>query len=53
MLNTLIELTKGMWFKPISEFNDTVYNGAEVGKIIDLSGAKEFSSTNVCKAFWI
>jgi hypothetical protein len=46
MLNTLIELTKGMWFKPISEFNDTVYNGAEIGKIIDLSGAEEFSSTN-------
>lgn len=45
-LEMLIELTKGMWFKPISELKNIVYNGSEVEQSIDLTGAKECYSTN-------
>lgn len=46
MLQMLAELTKGWFFRPMSDFTKLVLNGEEVLKAIDTTGCVEFGTFN-------
>lgn len=46
MLQMLVELTKGWFFLPMSDFTKLILNGEEVLKAIDVIGCVEFGTFN-------
>lgn len=46
MIGMLNELTKGMWFEPMSKFSQIVYNADEIIPLIDYDDCVEFGTNN-------
>ena len=46
IVRNVLELTKGTWFAPMSEFSDIVYNADEIIPVIDYDSCVEFGTFN-------